>query len=509
MKYMKTVNKFSVIALVFSFAFFAFGLTGPTVVQAATSPSLGTASTYGVLSSTYTDTSAVTTVNGDVGFTTPPATAIAGVHTNYGSGAPYSTAGTDQNSALSNLASQVCTFSFAPGAIDLATDTTHGPIGIYTPGVYCTTGATSIGTGGITLNGSGTYIFRISGALTTVANSVVTLNGASACDVFWTPTAATTLGANSTFAGTDIDASGISVGSTVTWTGRALAFGGTVTTNADTISAPSCAVVPPPAATATLHVIKQVVNNNNGTAGPALFNLHVKLAGTDVAGSPAVGTVAPGRSYTLSAGTYVVSEDANASYTSSFGGACNSSGSVTLVAGVDAVCTITNDDIAVTPPALATLHIIKRVINDNGGTASAFSSTMHVKSLGYFGTDVAGSPASGTVTPGTSYSLPAGTYVVSENADSSYARSFSGDCDGSGNVTLVAGADATCTITNNDIAVIANVPAEVVPVAVIPVLPNTGVGPEENSSAPWNIIIPSGIFVVLLSFYIARKKQLI
>jgi hypothetical protein len=500
---MKTIHKFSVIALVFSFAFFMFGLTKPNITRAATTPSLGLAATYGVLGSTYTNTAAGTTITGDVGFTTGPAVAPLGVHTNYGSGAPYATAGTDQGSALSVLASQACTFTFAPGAIDLATDTTHGTAGIYSPGVYCTTGAASIGTGGITLNGNGTYIFRINGALTTVANSVVTLNGASACDVFWTPTSATTLGANSTFAGTNIDASGITIGSTVTWTGRALAFGGTVTTNTDTITVPTCAVLPPPATTATLHVVKQVVNNNGGTATPSLFNLHVKLAGTDVSGSPAVGIVAPGTSYVLSAGTYVVSEDANASYSSSFSGACNASGSVTLVAGDNVTCTITNDDIAV-PSALATLHVIKRVINDNGGTASASSFTMHVKNLGFFGTDVAGSPASGTVAPGTSYSLPAGIYVVSENANNSYTQSFSGDCDANGNVTLSAGADRTCTITNNDIAVAAAAPA-----AVVPVLPNTGVGPEYNNSTPWNIIIPSGIFVVLASLYVARKKQLI
>jgi hypothetical protein len=81
------------------------------------------------------------------------------------------------------------------------------------------------------------------GALTTSANSIVTaINGANACNVWWTPTAATTLGANSTFLGTDIDASGVTIGSTVTWTGRALAFGGTVSTTADTINTvPACA----------------------------------------------------------------------------------------------------------------------------------------------------------------------------------------------------------------------------------------------------------------------------
>lgn len=248
---MKSFNRMVLMVLV---AVVALGLAG--LIKAATTPSMGLSATYGVLSSTYTNTVAGTTINGDVGFTTGPAVAPAGVHTNYGSSAPYSTAGTDQGNALANLNGQVCTFTFASGAIDLATDTTHGPIGVYTPGVYCTSGAASIGTAGITLSGAGTYIFRINGALTSVANSTVTLAGASACDVFWTPTQATTLGANSTFIGTNIDASGITLGNNVMWTGRSLAFGGTVTTAGDTISVPSCSVstptpTPTPSATPT------------------------------------------------------------------------------------------------------------------------------------------------------------------------------------------------------------------------------------------------------------------
>ena len=351
---MKIFKKASVIVLAV-----VFGLTLPTALFAATTPSLGSSASYGVLSSTYTNTAVGTTINGDVGFTTGPAVVPGGAHPNYGSSAPYATAGTDQGSALANLNGQVCTFTFAPGAIDLATDTTHGPIGFYTPGVYCTSGAgaASVGTAGITLSGAGTYIFRVNGALTSVANSVVTLaGGASACNAFWTPTAATTLGANSTFVGTNIDASGITIGSSVNWTGRALAFGGTVTTDTDTITVPSCSVPPPPPALATLHVVKQVVNNNGGIATASNFNLHVKLSGTDVAGSPVAGVVSPGTSYSLSPGTYVVSEDANVSYTQNVGGACNSSGSVTLSAGDNVTCTITNDDVAsvVVPPAPVT-----------------------------------------------------------------------------------------------------------------------------------------------------------
>lgn len=69
--------------------------------------------------------------------------------------------------------------------------------------------------------------------------------------------------------------------------------------------------------------MKQVVNDNGGTATAASFNLHVKLAGIDVAGSPLAGAVTPGFPYTLAAGAYVVSEDVNTAYTPSFSGACD------------------------------------------------------------------------------------------------------------------------------------------------------------------------------------------
>jgi hypothetical protein len=105
---------------------------------------------------------------------------------------------------------------------NLSTDTDHGTIGVYGPGVYCTAGAVTAAN--IILSGAGTYIFRINGALGTTAGDHVTLsNGASACDVFWTPIAATTLAANTDFIGTVIaNNTAINIGSNTVWTGRAL-----------------------------------------------------------------------------------------------------------------------------------------------------------------------------------------------------------------------------------------------------------------------------------------------
>lgn len=99
-------------------------------------------------------------------------------------------------------------------------------------------------------------------------------------------------------------------------------------------------------------------------------------------------------------------------------------------------------------PSPATLTVIKRVINDNGGTKIPADFMLHVKS----GTgDVSGSPAPGS-SVGTTYTLPPGTYTVSEDAPSSgYMQTgFSGDCAQNGSVTLASGGTKTCTLTNDD-----------------------------------------------------------
>lgn len=206
------------------------------VTLAATTPTLLTTDSFAILSSTYTDTSSATTIiNGDLGYTTGPATPPVINGTVHVADGAYNTAGIDQGNTLVSLNNQPCDFTYG-SAQDLSL--LPQPLNA---GVYCVIGAQSIGTGGITLK-AGTYIFRSTGALNTVAGSIV--SGGSACDVFWTPIA-TTLGANSTFKGTVIDNSGITVGNKVTWEGRALAFGGTVSTDADTITVPTCTVSTP------------------------------------------------------------------------------------------------------------------------------------------------------------------------------------------------------------------------------------------------------------------------
>jgi hypothetical protein len=221
--------------------FLSVFLATTPMVAAAVNVDLGTAGTYGVLSSTFTCTIGTSVITGDAGYAT-----TSGSHT-FVSGGDYiapadSQAGTDQGTALTWLAGQACTEPLS-GGVDLAANASH-LTGIYTPGVYCIDGAMNIAGGAtVTLNGNGLYIFRSTGALGTTDNSKVVLTGgAQAGDVFWTPLA-TTLGANNTFVGTVIDTAAITAGHLTSWTGRALAYGKTVTFDTVTITAPVAPVL--------------------------------------------------------------------------------------------------------------------------------------------------------------------------------------------------------------------------------------------------------------------------
>jgi hypothetical protein len=96
---------------------------------------------------------------------------------------------------------------------------------------------------------------------------------------------------------------------------------------------------------------------------------------------------------------------------------------------------------AETPPP-ANLIVIKEVINDDGGTASAGDFTMSVEDEG---TNPADFPGAGT--PGTTVQVDPGPYTVTESGPAGYVPTLSPDCAG----TIAAGETKTCTITNNDL----------------------------------------------------------
>ncbi len=242
------LNRKMGLGLLASLGLIAF-ICGVSPASAAIGPPLLSDSTYGVVSSTLANTVAGTTIVGTPAqpvlcYTTAPAI-IPGVTGTIVVPCPPST-GVDQGTARALLVGQPCT-NLGPGALNLnAVDIGSGP-GVFTPGCYFNGGAMNITTGTtVHLNGAGVYIFRPGGALTTEANTAILVEG-GACetDVFWAPVGGTTLGANTDFVGNIFrgTAAGLSItlGNSANLTGRALAFGSTVTTNgANTITVPTC-----------------------------------------------------------------------------------------------------------------------------------------------------------------------------------------------------------------------------------------------------------------------------
>jgi hypothetical protein len=108
---------------------------------------------------------------------------------------------------------------------------------------------------------------------------------------------------------------------------------------------------------------------------------------------------------------------------------------ITLDEGESAVCKITNDDI---PPELT---VIKHVI-DFTGAAVAADFTMYVN-----GTNVSDPDFPGKEAPGTTVTLNAGAYSVSEDMGQwagQFSTTYSADCEG----TIDIGEKKTCTVTN-------------------------------------------------------------
>jgi hypothetical protein len=215
-----------------------------------------------------------------------------------------------------------------------------------------------------------------------------------------------------------------------------------------------------------LTLVKRVVNDNGGTAVVGDFGITTNAGSlTFGAGvSDGTGTLKyTSNTFTLAAGTYSLHEDAKSGYTEGTW-ACTgasgavvasaSAGSVTIAAGDNAVCTITNDDQA------PSLTIVKRIINDNGGTkvVGDFGITTTAGSL-TFGSGVADGANTLKYTATTLTNLTAGSKTLHENAVTGYTEGAWGCTGGTGAVTTNAqtgsvvlnlGESVTCTITNDD-----------------------------------------------------------
>jgi len=117
---------------------------------------------------------------------------------------------------------------------DPAPATVSGDLGglTLTPGIYKSTSSLMIGSGNLTLNGPGAYIFQIASSLTTIGcgasvpcatgGNVMLTNGADAGNVYWQVGSAATIGQYTAFEGTILSFSSISINTGARITGRLL-----------------------------------------------------------------------------------------------------------------------------------------------------------------------------------------------------------------------------------------------------------------------------------------------
>jgi Prealbumin-like fold domain len=187
-----------------------------------------------------------------------------------------------------------------------------------------------------------------------------------------------------------------------------------------------------------LRLRKIVTNDNGGTATDQDFTLSADGTGTnDLTGTTPVDGLS------MMPDTWALSETGVTGYAAGTwvcdGGTQNGS-NITLSAGQEATCTITNDDIA------PVLHLRKVLPNNSGGTATVADFPLTADGTGT-------NDLTGTSPVDSGSTLKADTWTLSEIAKTGYTAS-AWVCDkgvqNGTKITLGVGEEATCTITNDD-----------------------------------------------------------
>ena len=213
----------------------------------------------------------------------------------------------------------------------------------------------------------------------------------------------------------------------------------------------------------SLQLVKHVVNDNGGSKTVTDFNLATSAGslsfdtGVDEGGSSKKYTAT---AIAVSAGSYTFSESNVAGYTegtwsctgATASGTAYNAGSVTVPNGGTVVCSITNND------DQGSLQLVKRVQNDNGGSATvaAFTLATNAGALTFDSGVADGS----NITKYTSNTINvnAGEYTIAEADIAAYTEG-SWSCPlgtnvtstfSAGKVTVPNGVAVVCTITNDD-----------------------------------------------------------
>jgi hypothetical protein len=216
---------------------------------AATPVGLGTSTSYSVLAGTTVTNTGPTTLEGDLGVS--PGSAITGFPPGVSTGAIHAAdavalqAQSDVVTAYNNAAGQSLNTSVSGDLVGLT----------LTEGVYNSTSSLAL-SGRLTLDGQGNpnsvFVFQAASTLITdSASSIILINGAKACNVFWQVGSSATLGTASSFKGTILALTSITVQTGARVEGRALARNGQVSLDTNVFTTPACTTTPTTSAPVT------------------------------------------------------------------------------------------------------------------------------------------------------------------------------------------------------------------------------------------------------------------
>jgi hypothetical protein len=215
-------------------------------VSAATSPSLGGATSFAVLGATeVTNTGIGTHVIGDVGLSPHAGSNYAGLTAVQVTGKIYAVDATGPAGSVSNpvfltqakldlsnaydaLGNQGCSITYPVASQELGGLT-------LVPGVYCATAFTLSGT--LTLTGSGVWIFWSTTSLTTTTPAKVV--GGDPSNVWWRVDSSAALGTYTELTGNILALTSITMATGATLNGRALAENAAVTLDSNQVNSAS------------------------------------------------------------------------------------------------------------------------------------------------------------------------------------------------------------------------------------------------------------------------------